>query len=440
MRVAVKQILIGIVVLLMIGCQSAPSSSGGGSSSGGSSAPKVETTYQGSGQDASLLTAMNQAKMDAVKKAVTALIGSAEEQANQAKLQEVLYGTSNPNAYVDKSSMETLVKDKIGGEYVYEISIDVDIPAVESVLKANGIGTSGGGGGDSYASAAQDAAGGTASSVSSGQPTAEEAWGKATQEERNKMSRYIDTLSYMVYFDEESVQDPRYVRSAVTMANEFLASQSKTVYDMEQVEELKKDQQMAYEEETGTEVSILQWMAQKLNADVYVEVAAEVEGQSQGGNYYGTANVTLKFFETSTGQLLASQPFNSPRAFSKTSEFAAINNALQSSVYKAMPPAMEQAEDILGKSFLQGLQYEITIQNTPDNRMMSSFRRKLNRRVKYLQVQSQSPEETKMTVYYVGQAWELEDIIYGVAESVPGMEGLYQVMMRGRSITFNTGM
>ncbi len=421
-----------VAVLVLTGCSSAPGKPDGKASAAGEN-PSVQRTYQGAGQSPSLLTAMNQAKMDAVKKAVQAMIGEDAARAQEDQLREVLYRTGNPNAYVDKDSMETLVKDKIGDEYVYEIAVDVNLQAVQDLLEAEGItGSAGGSGGTSR--------GQTGSASSAGGQGSEEAWGSATQEEKNKMRRYIDTLSYLVYFDEDSVEDPRYIRSAVSMANEFLASQSKTVYDLDQVESLKEDQQIAYEEETGSEVSVLQWMAQKLNADVYVEVAAEVDGQSRGGNYYGTANVTVKFFETSTGQLLASQPYNSPRAFSKTSEFAAVNNALQASVYKAMPIAMDQAQDILGKSFLQGLKYEITIQNTPDNRMMSSFRRKLNRRVKYLEVISQSPEETRLAVYYVGQAWELEDAVYRTAESVPGMEGLYQVMMRGRSITFNTGI
>lgn len=428
-----------LLVLFMASCAGAPAS---GSSSGASrpAEKQIETNYSGGGKSTSLLTAMNQAKMDAVQKAVVALIGSSQEQANREKLQEVLYGTRNPNAYVDKKSMETTVKDKIGEEYIYEITIDVNIAAIESILKTHGIAGYGGASEESqYAAAAEAAAGGGA-----GAPVATEAssddWGEASEEEQRKMRQFLDTMSFMVYFNEDSVADDRYVRSAVNMANEFLASSGKSVYDLSQVEKLKEDQRLAYEEETGQVQSVLQWLAQKLNADVYVEVAAEVTGQTEGSNYYGTANVLVKFYETSTGQLLASMPYNSPRAFSRTSEFEAVNNALQSSVYKVMPLAMEQATGIMGKSFLRGLKYEIIIQNTPDNRMMSSFRRRLNSRVKYLEVKSQSPEETRLEVYYIGRGWELEDEIYGVSEMVPGMEGLYQVMMRGRSITFNTGL
>jgi len=439
-RKIIKKLLILSAAAFLAACAGAPSSNSA-PEKGSAPEKEIQRNYSGSGQSTSLLTAMNQAKMDAVKKAVVALVGASREEASRQELNENLYSTNNPNAYVDKTTMETVVKDKIGEEYVYEITIDVNIEAVESLLRSRGIAGYGGATQEEeYAAAAE-----TAGREMPGTPVTTEAtgedWGEATPEDQKKMRQFVDTLSFMVYFDEESTTtDTRYVRSAVNMANEFLASQARSVYDLDQVESLKADQQLAYEEETGNEQSVLQWLAQKLNADVYVEVSAEVDGQTQGGNHYGTANILVKFYETSTGELLASSPYNSPRAFSRTSQFEAINNALQSSVYKVMPIAMDQATNILGKSFMRGLKYDITIQNTPDNRMMSTFRRRLNSRVKYLEVKSQSPEETRLEVYYVGRGWELEDEIYTVAEMVPGMEGLYQVMMRGRSITFNSGM
>jgi hypothetical protein len=84
---------------------------------------------------------------------------------------------------------------------------------------------------------------------------------------------------------------------------------------------------------------MIQWITQKLNADVYIEIDAVTEGETQGSNHYGAAKVNLKMFESSTGNLLGAVPYSSPRTFSKVSQFDAKSNALQSTLYKAMPLA-----------------------------------------------------------------------------------------------------
>jgi hypothetical protein len=197
---------------------------------------------------------------------------------------------------------------------------------------------------------------------------------------------------------------------------------------------------MAYEEQTGREMSIIQWIAQKLNADVYIELNAETSGETSGNNYYGKALITLKMFESSTGKLLGSVPYSSPRTFSQSSEMAAINNALQSSIYKAMPIAMEQVKTYMREYLSQGIEYELIVQNTADAKLMSDFRRKLKRKVQELRTVSASPEETRYRVHLFGTIEDLEDIVYDVSESIPGLDGMNRVYFRGKSITFDTGL
>jgi len=244
----------------------------------------------------------------------------------------------------------------------------------------------------------------------------------------------------MVLFNEDATEDPFYMKAAVGIANEYLTSNAIEAIDYDQVEKLKADQQMAFEEETGETISIIQWIAQKLNADVYIEIDGRTSGETSGGKYYGQANITLKGFEASTGRLLGSQPWNSPKTFSTASEQAAKINALQTSVYKAMPIVIDQAKAYMAKALQNGIKYELVVQNTLDSRMMSDFYRKMRRKARDIKTVSQTAEETKYSVFLIGSVEDLVDMVYDVADTVSGLEGIYQVVLRGKSVTFNTGM
>ncbi len=430
-----------ILLLFLISCVSGPPATVQAPQAGTAAAMPEEKVYEGAGQDASMLKAMNMAKMDAVRKAVIDLIGVANEQANQEKLQEVLYNTQNPNAFVNNDTFETLRKDKIGDDYIFEARVAVKMRAVESTLKAHGL----------YGEAVTtqektgDAAVASTGATKEGaeaidEITAQTDGAELTAEEKRIIARYVNNMTYMVYFNEEATEDPFYMKAAVGIANEYLTSKAIEAIDYDQVEQLKKDQQMAYEEETGETISIIQWIAQKLNADVYIEIDGRTSSETSGDKYYGQANITLKGFEASTGRLLGSQPWNSPKTFSTASEQAAKINALQTSVYKAMPIVIDQAKAYMAKALQNGIKYELVIQNTLDPRMMSDFYRKMRRKARDITTVSQTAEETKYSVFLIGSIEDLVDVVYDVADTVSGLEGIYQVVLRGKSVTFNTGM
>jgi hypothetical protein len=417
----------------------------------------AEKVYEGAGKDASMLNARSFAIMDAVRKGVIDLIGVGNEKANQEKLRSVLYNTSNPNAYINKDTLETLRKDKVGEEYLFEVRVVVNLRAVENTLKANGLlGGETTTAGDKTAAAAAGAQPGTeagskaAGAAGQGGPPAEgavkvdeaaaaEPVAEPTPEEKRFIARYLANMTYMVYFHDQATEDPFYMKAAVGIANEYLTSNAMEAIDLEQVEKLKKDQQRVYEEETGETISMIQWIAQKLNADVYVEIDGRTTGESSSGKFYGQANITLKGFEASTGRLLGSQPWNSPRTFSTASEQAARINALQTSVYKAMPIVLAQAKAYMAKALAGGIKYELVVQGSSDSKMMSDFRRKLRRQVRDVATVSQTAEETKYHVFLLGSLEDLADKVLDVAEGIPGLEGMYQVVLRGKSVTFNTG-
>ena len=125
--------------LFLISCLSGPPATVQAPQADTAAAMPEEKVYEGAGRDASMLTAMNMAKMDAVRKAVIDMIGVANEQANQEELQEVLYNTQNPNAFVNNDTFETLRKDKVGEDYIFEARVAVKMRAVESTLKAHGL-------------------------------------------------------------------------------------------------------------------------------------------------------------------------------------------------------------------------------------------------------------------------------------------------------------
>ena len=428
-----------LVVFLAACATSPPSQPGGGAAEVERPSERV---YEGAGKDASMLQAMNLSKIDAVRKAVIDMIGVGNEKANREKLDELLYGTANPNAYIIKETYETLRKDKIGEEYVIEARMAVNLKAVESTLRAHGLfGGETVTGGDKTGEAAAASAASTAEAAqATDEVAAADSGEELTAEEKRIIARYVNSMTYMVYFNEEASEDPFYMKAAVGIANEYLTSNAMEAIDFAQVEKLKKDQQMVYEEETSESISMIQWIAQKLNADVYIEIDGRTSGESSAGKYYGQANITLKGFEASTGRLLGSQPWNSPKTFSTSSEEAARINALQTSVYKAMPIAIDQAKAFMAKALREGIKYELIVQNTTDPKAMSDFRRKLQRKVRDVRTISQTAEETKFNVFLIGTVEDLVDVVYDVAETIPGLEGMYQVLLRGKSVTFNTGL
>jgi hypothetical protein len=429
-----KAALGAAVLLLVLSCAGVPPAGDSAAAALAGNAGAAASVYEGYGQDASLLTAMNKAKMSAVQKAVIDLIGVANERAGRDRLEEVLYNSGNPNAYVYTDTFETLRKDKVGQDYVIECRVKVNREAVERTLSAAGLM-----GGETVAAGPAPAGAADAAPPAAVEPAAAEP-AELTPEEKRIIDRYVRTMTYMVYFNEETAEDPFYAKTAVGIANEYLTSNALEAIDMSQVESLKKDQQMVYEEETGQSISIIQWLAQKLNADVYIEIDGRTSGETVSGKYYGQANVTVKGFEASTGRLLGSQPWNSPKTFSTASEEAARINALQTSVYKAMPHVISQAQTYMAKTLQDGIKYELILQNSADTRLMSSFRRKLANEVKDIETVSQTAEETRYSVYLIGSIEDLADMVYDVAETLPGMEGIELILLRGKSLTFDTGM
>lgn len=264
--------------------------------------------------------------------------------------------------------------------------------------------------------------------------------GVMTAEEEAFLNNYLARLQYMVYYDEKIGLDPQIAKTAVGQANRyFLEKMGLSVVDFDQIEKLKKDQQLAYQAETGGSISIMQYLAQKYNADVYAEIAFTVSPSASGGKYYATAQGSMKIFDTSTAQLLGSVAFQSPQVMSTTSSESAVTNAVAASVWNAMPKMTEQTKMLVKNSMSRGIRYEVVIQNTPDSRAVSNLRRDLTRTIREVEQVSYSSAETKLALFSFKSREKIEDAVYDAADRA-GMNDLYLVYSRGKSFTFNSGL
>ena len=148
----------------------------------------------------------------------------------------------------------------------------------------------------------------------------------------------------------------------------------------------------------------------------------------------------MNIFETSTGQLLGTIPYTSPRTLSRVSQFDAQSNAIQSSVFQAMPRLVDQTRSSLERQYEMGIRYDLVLQNTSDARLMSQFRQAIRRQVSEIITVSQTPEETRYTLFFFGRTDDLIDIMFGIADRVPGLQNMDLVITRGKSLTFDTGL
>lgn len=454
-----KLILISLLIMsVMISCAStggpAPSTGGAAATAADKAGPVLSASpvYYATGNGATQSAAFNDAKLNAVKKAASDALGIASAAVNRDKLESKIYIASNANAYVYNETMEILDRGAGTDSSTVTIGIRINLEALSNVLRANEIY---GNiilpqGGDVLlrdmerpsfapepAAAVDKPAADTAEPASSTNPAASE----ETPEETALINEIIGNLTFMVYYDEDSQADPFLAKTAVGMANRYLSENGMEYVDLGQIERIKKDQALAYEDETGQAVTIIQWIAGKLNADIYIEIVVDANSNTKNNRYYGSASVSLKNFDASTAAGRGSSYYQTvPPAMSTVSEADALNNAVASATFNAIKKAVEQARAYTQKELTQGIKYDLVVQNTFDSRLMRDFMKKMERKVKSIKRVSMSPEETKYEVRLIGRIEDLEDLVYDISEGLAGLEGMFLVYQRGNSITFDSGL
>lgn len=435
-----------LLILMFFSCAT------GGVPAGG---PTGTPLYYGSGSGTSGLQAMNAAKGMAVRRAAEDLLGPAVTTVKRAELDSFFADVKDFNIYVLPETLQTLSSDGTS----YSLMIRVNLKALGNSLAAKMLlgGQVTGGANQSLALADQKPPAGAVPAAAPAAPGKEDPAAPAQEtpappvaavpevppspEEQAFINRYMADLTYMVYYNEESPADPFLMKAAVVSANKYLNQNNLKYVDLEQIESLRKDQELVYEEETGQAVSIIQWIAHKLNADIYIEINMSVTGRSEGSRHYGSATITLNNYEASTadGRGAASYQTNPP-AFSTVSQVDALNNAVSSAVFQAMPVALSTADRETREAMTRGLKYSLTILNTRDRRLMREFEQKLQRKVRSLRQLSFTPEQSVYEVYLLGEIIDLEDAIYDVADTMPDLEGLALIMQQRSALTFDSGL
>ena len=406
---------------------------------------KETKEYTSMGEDSSFLQAINKAKIGAIRQGVIDIIGLQAEQADYQKIKSIIYDTEYPNEYVVNEKMDVLQKSKNGEVYIIKIKIPVKMNELAAALSKAGISS----GSPSNGASMDDIVfgnGKTQESFNAAQKPKDadlilkEAQASAEGKKNLQfLNNYIENMTYMVFDAEESDADRFLLKAAVETGNAFLLKQGYRAIDSKEVEKLKKDNALIYQESTDEGMSAIQLIAQKLNADVYMEIDAVTEGGYETSGYYGSAKITLKIFNPSTGELLGSVPYTSQKTFSRVSSYDAQSNAIQSAVNKALPMAVDQAKILLAKAYSRGIRYEIIINETPDSKSMARFRKALNGNVNDIKTLYQSSAQTKYAVSFFGTIDDLEAVIYDTADSVPGFENIKLVMLRGKTLTFKSG-
>ena len=401
--------------------------------------------YIAMGEDSSFLQAINKAKVAAIRQGVIDLIGSEAEKNNYERIKEVLYNTEYPNKYVVNEKMDVLQKSKNGEIYIIRIKLPVKMNEVSATLFTAGIFSQR----PSSNKTMDDIVfgnGKTQENFNAAQKPKDadlilkEAQASAEGKKNIQfLNNYIENMTYMIFDAEESRAERFLLKAAVETGNAFLLKQGYRAVDSKEVEKLKKDNALIYQESTDEGISAIQLIAQKLNADVYIEIDAVTEGGYETSGYYGSAKITLKIFNPSTGELLGAVPYTSQKTFSRVSSYDAQSNAIQSAVNKALPMAVDQAKILLAKAYSRGIRYEIIINETPDSKSMARFRKALNGNVNDIKTLYQSSAQTKYAVSFFGTLDDLEAVIYDTADSVAGFENIKLVMLRGKTLTFKSG-
>uniref|UniRef100_A0A7C3IJD6 Uncharacterized protein n=1 Tax=Gracilinema caldarium TaxID=215591 RepID=A0A7C3IJD6_9SPIR len=275
--------------------------------------------------------------------------------------------------------------------------------------------------------------------LTTAEPPKEAAAPELSPKEKQFFENYLKRLKYMMVVKEGAAVSEFQKRSILTKGNEVLLKQGYDVIQYDQLLKNIEDQRAAYEAEAGASMSLTQYIAQKLGADVYVELDCVPRSSTENSRHYGEANFTANMYDPSTAELLGSVTFKTDRSISTSSQDDALLNAITAGTAQLMPRIIRDSTNVLRNRYANGIRYQVIIQKTLDSRAVATFRRNLRARVREIVMGPSAADQTTMDVYLFGSLSDLEDACYSAFEKTPGMESAYWVYTRGKTITFNTG-
>lgn len=397
-----------------------------------SAAPK----FYGMGLGEGSLQAVNAAKGAAVRSAAEKLLGPTVSSVKREELDRFFSDIGNHNLYVFPETMSVLSVGEDENGHFCSLLIKINLPALGSALAGNLIL---GGQVTGMSNADYFLADSLPPSIGGGAPPPPAKEPLSDQEEEFVDDR-ASSLVYMVYHEGEEEVTPFHVSTAITSANGFLQRNGINYVDLERIESLKRERKLVYEEVSGTASSVIQWIAHRLNADIYIRLSLSVDSRTEGERHLAGATVTLNAYDTSTADGIGTTVYQTiPPAFSNVSIESAESNAVAAGTTKGMEHLLDQIDTKLETFLTKGFMYAITILNAGEGRVVNEFEKSLQHRVRSIRKISYSREQVVFEVYFAGEVSELEELVYYVSDSLPEFAGISLVLQQKRALIFELG-
>jgi hypothetical protein len=249
----------------------------------------------------------------------------------------------------------------------------------------------------------------------------------------------IDNLTYLVYFEPDRMNiTDEHARLCVNRVNNYLANKGYEYVDLERINEIKDEYFTLYRETQGT-VSVVQLIAQALNADVYIVVDGVVEYNGQEGNiHFASASIDLKAFESATARGLGTETGYSGRLGVTSGKDAAMRKCVETSVRNATAPVIELARTYMLKAFEEGIRYEVVVQGVGSYDQLKPFTEAVRGTPDFRSLKEVGASEGQATyyVYYMGRKSELIDAVLSAVATRPGYRNFEVVVSRGNTVIF----
>ena len=397
---AVCVLFIAVAIFLVSGCTGSAVKTGGSIDG-----PRIVQNGVGKAKDFN--DALTLAFRDAFRKVVVGLVGEEAEVANRDSLNAYMYGISE--SFI--SSYEVTDKVKSGKQTVVYVRVAFDKNKVEESLK-----------------------------------TLEIALLEIEEEKDYSESPFaplineaIDNLTYLVYFEPEkkSIED-EYARLSVNRVNNYLANKRYEYIELVRIQEIKDEYLKLYEETTGV-VSVVQLIAQALNADIYIVVDGIVEDAgAEGDIHFASASIDLKAFESATARGLGTETGYSGKLGLASGMDAAKRKCVEVAVENATEPVINLSRKYMVSAFEDGIRYEVLVQGIMSYDLIREFADAVRETINFRRMKEVSAAEgmAKYYVYYMGRKNELIDEVMNNLAGSDGFENFTVLISRGNAVIF----
>ena len=361
----------------------------------------------GVGKDRKFASAKDKAIRDALKKVVVNIIGEENEKKNRKKLDEYMYSISE--SFVVSYDITDKVKTKEGTVVYMRVVFDKD-RIIDSIK-----------------------------TLEIEIPAKKEKKNYSKSPYAPIIKEAIDNLTYLVYFEpkDKNISD-EYARLCVNRVNNYLASKGYEYVDLDRINEIKDEYIKLYKATQGS-VSVVQLIAQALNADIYIVVDGKVEYLGkEGGIYFASASIDLKAYESATGRGLGTETGYSGKLGLPSGKDAAMRKCVEVAVEKAIKPVIELSRQYMMKAFEKGIRYEVVVQGIDNYKLLREFVDAIRntKNFRSLKEVSAAPGQAKYYVYYMGRKNELINEIMDNIQNEEGFENLEVLVSRGNAVIF----